>query len=331
MRRFGMKALPKTLIWAAAFVLIAAGNTSAQVYPSRPITIIAPFPPGGPSDALARILSGPLEAALGQPIVIENIGGAGGTVGVSRVARAEPAGYPLLFGQWSTQVVNPITYNLSIDVVNDFAPIALLANTPQIIIARKDFPASDVGELIAWLKSNPDKAQAATVGAAGGAQVAGMYFQQITGTRFGFVPYRGGAPAMQDLMAGRVDIMFDQAANAITQVRAGTIKAYAVMTEARWHLAPNIPTIDEAGAQGLHVSYWPALFAPKTTPPDVIAKVNAAVISALADPKVQQSFAAQGQDIWPREQQSPQALGAFYKAEIEKWWPIIKTEGLKVE
>jgi tripartite-type tricarboxylate transporter receptor subunit TctC len=327
MRRLGMK----MLLWAAMLTLIAAGGANAQTYPSRPITIIAPFPPGGPSDALARILSGPLEAALGQPIVIENIGGAGGTIGVTRVARAEPDGYTLLIGQWSTQVVTPVTYNLSVDVVNDFAPIALLANTPQMIIARKDFPAGDVRELIAWLKTNPDKAQAATVGAAGGAQVAGLYFQKITGTRFGFVPYRGGAPAMQDLMAGRVDIMFDQAANAITQVRAGTIKAYAVMTEARWHLAPDIPTIDEAGAQGLHVSYWHALWAPKGTPSHIIAKVNAAVVSALADPKVQQSFAAQGQDIWPREQQSPQALGALYKAEIEKWWPIIKAEGLKVE
>jgi tripartite-type tricarboxylate transporter receptor subunit TctC len=321
----------KTLLWAAMLALIAAGGANAQTYPSRPITIIAPFPPGGPSDALARILAGPLEAVLGQPIVIENVGGAGGTVGVTRVARAEPDGYTLLIGQWSTQVVNPVTYNLAVDVVNDFAPIALLAVTPQMIIARKDFPAGDVRELIAWLKTNPDKAQAATVGAAGGAQVAGMYFQQVTGTRFGFVPYRGGAPAMQDLMAGRVDIMFDQAANAITQVRAGTIKAYAVMTEERWHLAPDIPTIDEAGAQGLHVSYWHALFAPKATPADIIAKVNAAVVSALADPKVQQSFAAQGQDIWPRAQQTPQALAAFYKAEIDKWWPIIKAEGLKVE
>jgi tripartite-type tricarboxylate transporter receptor subunit TctC len=320
-----------TLLFAATLALFGIGAAAAQTYPSRPITVIAPFPPGGPSDALARILSGPLERALGQPIVIENIGGAGGTIGVTRVARAEPDGYTLLIGQWSTQVVTPVTYNLSVDVVNDFAPIALLANTPQMIIARKDFPASDVGELIAWLKTNPDKAQAATVGAAGGAQVAGLYFQKITGTRFGFVPYRGGAPAMQDLMAGRVDIMFDQAANAITQVRAGTIKAYAVMTEERWHLAPDIPTIDEAGAQGLHVSYWHALWAPKGTPSHIIAKVNAAVVSALADPKVQQSFTAQGQDIWPREQQSPQALGALYKAEIEKWWPIIKAEGLKVE
>jgi tripartite-type tricarboxylate transporter receptor subunit TctC len=319
------------LILAAALALLACGGAHAQSYPSRPITIIAPFPPGGPSDALARVVSGSLQTSLGQPIVIENVGGAGGTIGVTRVARAEPDGYTLLIGQWGTQVVNPVTYNLAVDVVNDFAPIALLANTPQMIIARKDFPAGDVRELIAWLKANPDKAQAGTVGAAGGAQVAGMYFQQITGTRFGFVPYRGGAPAMQDLMAGRVDIMFDQAANAITQVRAGTIKAYAVMTEERWHLAPDIPTIDEAGAQGLHVFYWHALFAPKATPPDIIAKVNAAVVSALADPKVQQSFAAQGQDIWPREQQTPQALAAFYKAEIDKWWPIIKAEGLKVE
>jgi tripartite-type tricarboxylate transporter receptor subunit TctC len=321
----------KTLLWAATLTVIGISGALAQTYPSRPITIIAPFPPGGPSDALARILAGPLEAALGQPIVIENIGGAGGTVGVTRVAHAEPDGYTLLIGQWSTQVVNPVTYNLAVDVVNDFAPIALLANTPQIIIARKDFPASDVRGLIAWLKTNPDKAQAATVGAAGGAQVAGMYFQQVTGTRFGFVPYRGGAPAMQDLMAGRVDIMFDQAANAIGQVRAGTIKAYAVMTKQRWHLAPDIPTIDEAGAQGLHVSYWHALWAPKGTPADIVAKVNAAVVGALADAKVQQSFAAQGQDIWPRPQQTPQALAAFYKAEIDKWWPIIKAAGLKVE
>jgi|HubBroStandDraft_6_1064221.scaffolds.fasta_scaffold224068_2 tripartite-type tricarboxylate transporter receptor subunit TctC len=327
MRSFAMK----TLISTAALALFSIGSAVAQTYPSRPITIIAPFPPGGPSDALARILSGPLEAALGQPIVIENVGGAGGTIGAARVARAEPDGYTLLIGQWGTQVVNPVTYNLAYDAANDFAPIALIANTPQLIIARKDFPASDVRELIAWLKANPDKAQAGTVGAAGGAQVAGMYFQKITGTRFGFVPYRGGAPAMQDLMAGRVDIMFDQAANAIAQVRAGTIRAYAVMTAERWHLAPDIPTIDESGAQGLHVSYWHALWAPKATPPDIIAKVNAAVVSALADPKVQQNFAAQGQDIWPRERQTPQALAAFYKAEIDKWWPIIKSEGLKAE
>ncbi len=319
------------LIFAAALALLACGSANAQNYPSRPITIIAPFPPGGPSDALARVLSGSLQTSLGQPIVIENVGGAGGTIGVTRVARADPDGYTLLIGQWSTQVVNPITYDLAVDVVNDFAPIGLLADTPQIIIARKDFPASNVRELIEWLKANPDKAQAGTVGAAGGAQVAGMYFQQVTGTRFGFVPYRGGAPAMQDLMAGRVDFMFDQAANAMTQLRAGTIKAYAVMTKERWHLAPDIPTIDESGVPGLHISYWHALFAPKATPQDIIMKVNAAVVSALGDAAVKERFAALGQDIWPKDQQTPQALAAVYKADTEKWWPIIRAEGLHAE
>jgi tripartite-type tricarboxylate transporter receptor subunit TctC len=319
------------LIVAAALLLCGVGAAGAQNYPSRPITIIAPFPPGGPSDALARMLSGPLETALGQPMVIENVGGAGGTIGVTRAARAEPDGYTLLIGQWSTQVVNPVTYNLTVDVANDLAPIALLADTPQIIIARKDFPAADVRGLVEWLKANPDKAQAATIGAAGGAEVAGRYFQKVTGTRFGFVPYRGGAPAMQDLMAGRVDFMFDQGANALTQVRAGTIKAYATMTAQRWHLTPDIPTIDEAGIAGLHISYWHALFAPKATPADVIAKVNAAVVAALADATVQQKFAAVGQDIWPREQQTPQALAARYKEDTEKWWPIIRAQGLKAE
>jgi tripartite-type tricarboxylate transporter receptor subunit TctC len=321
----------KKLAFVLALTLIGIGSAAAQTYPSRPVTVIAPFPPGGPSDSLARILSGPLEAALGQPIVIENVGGAGGTVGVGRAARAEPDGYTLLIGQWSTQVVNPATYNLDYDIVSSFAPVALLANTPQMIIARKDFPANDVREFIAWLKANPDKAQAGTVGAAGGSQVAAMYFQQVTGTKFGFVPYRGGAPAMQDLMAGRIDFMFDQSANALTQLRAGTIKAYAMLTEQRWHLAPEIPTLDESGVQGLHIAYWHALWAPKATPPDIIAKVNAAVVTALADPNVQQRYAQQGQDIWPRDQQTPQALGVLYKSEIEKWWPIIKAEGLHAE
>jgi tripartite-type tricarboxylate transporter receptor subunit TctC len=326
-----MNAKTTSLIFAALLALFGCGVASAQNYPSRPITIIAPFPPGGPSDYVARVLSEPLEKTLGQPIVIENVGGAGGTVGVGRAARAEPDGYTLLIGQWSTQVVNPATYKLDYDIADSFAPIALLANTPQLIIARKDFPASDVPELITWLKANPDKAQAATVGAAGGSQVAGMYFQQVTGAKFGFVPYRGGAPAMQDLMAGRVDFMFDQGANAMTQLKAGTIKPYAMLTAQRWHLLPEIPTIDEEGVQGLHVSYWHALFAPKGTPPDIITKVNTAVVAALADPAVQQRFAQQGQDIWPRDQQTPQALGAFYKSEIAKWGPIIKAEGLHAE
>ncbi len=324
-----MKSLLSALALAAS--LSGIGSATAQIYPARAITIVAPFPAGGPSDVLARILSEPLRAALGQPVVIENVAGAGGNIGVGRVARAAPDGYTLVIGQWSTHVVNPVTYTLAYDVMNDFEPIALLANTPQLIIARKDFPASDVRDLIAWLKDNPGKATAATVGAAGGAQVAGIYFQQATGTLFPFVPYRGGAPAMQDLIAGQVDIMFDQAANAITQIRAGAIRAYAVMAERRWHGAPDIPTIDEAGVPGLHVSYWHGLWAPKGTPKEIVSTINAAVVSALADPNVQQRYAAQGQDIWPQERQTPAALAAYHKAEIEKWWPVIRAAHVKAE
>ena len=324
-----MKKLFSAITLAA--IAIAIGRASAENYPTRPVTIVAPFPAGGPSDALARILSEPLRAALGQPVVIENVVGAGGNIGISRVARASPDGYTLVIGQWSTHVVNPVTYSLSYDIVNDFEPIALLANTPQLIIARKDFPASDVHELIAWLKANPDKAMAGTVGAAGGAQIAAIYFQQATRTRFGFVPYRGGAQVMNDLIAGQVDFMFDQAANAIAQVRAGTIKAYAVMSGGRWRGAPDIPTIDQSGVPGLHVSYWHGLWAPKGTPQHIIAKLNTAVVSVLADPKVQRGYATQGQDMWPRELQTPQALAAWHRAEVEKWSPIIAAAHLKAE
>src|SRR3982074_304927 len=219
---------------AVAAMAIGIGGAAAQTYPSRPITMIAPFPAGGPSDALARVLSEPLRAALGQPIVIENVAGAGGNIGIGRLARAAPDGYTIGIGQWSTHVVNAVTYSLPYDVLHDFEPIALLAITPQLIIGRKNFPANSVKELVDWLKANPDKASAATVGAAGGAQVTGVYFQQATGTRFAFVPYRGGAQAMQDLLAGQVDIMFDQATNAIGQVHNGAIKAYAVLKKERW-------------------------------------------------------------------------------------------------
>jgi tripartite-type tricarboxylate transporter receptor subunit TctC len=318
------------LVIVAVFALMA-GSAGGQTYPARPVTIIAPFPAGGPLDTIARIIAEPMRIALGQPIVIENVPGAGGNIGTARVARATPDGYTLGIGQWSTHVVNAITYNLPYDVLNDFEPIALLANTPQLIIARKDFPARDVQELIAWLKDNPDKATAATVGAAGGAQVSSIYFQQATGTRFRFVPYRGGGPALQDMIAGQVDLMLDQAANALGQVRAGAIKAYAVMAQTRWWALPEVPAIDESGVSGLYVAYWHAMWAPKGTPKDVIARLNAAVVSALADPGVRQRLATQGQDIWPREQQTPDALAAHHRAEAEKWWPIVRASKLKAE
>jgi tripartite-type tricarboxylate transporter receptor subunit TctC len=319
------------LLAAFAFAAVMAGPANAQGYPSRPITMIAPFPAGGPSDTLARILSEPIRSALGQPVVIENVAGAGGNLGVGRLARSTPDGYTVGIGQWSTHVVNAATYTLPYDVIGDFEPIALLAVTPQLLIARRTFPAGNVKELIAWLKANPDKASAATVGAAGGAQVTGLYFQQATGTKFGFVPYRGGAPAMQDLIAGQVDIMFDQAANALQQARAGSIKTYAVLAKERWAALPDIPSIEEAGVPSLTVAYWHGLWAPKGTPKDIVAKLNAAVVQALADPAVKQRFAEQGQDVWPRVQQTPEALLAYHQTEIAKWWPIIRASGLKAE
>jgi tripartite-type tricarboxylate transporter receptor subunit TctC len=316
---------------AVAAMVAGIGSAAAQIYPSRAITMIAPFPAGGPSDALARILSEPIRSALGQPVVIENVAGAGGNIGVGRLVRAAPDGYTVGIGQWGTHVVNAVTYSLPYDVLRDFEPIALLAVTPQLIIARKNFPANSVKELVDWLKANPDKATAATVGAAGGAQVTAIYFQQATGTRFGFVPYRGGAPAMQDLVAGQVDIMFDQAANALGQVRGGGIKALAVLAKERWQALPDVPSIDEAGVPSLYVSYWHGLWAPKGTPRDIVGTLNGAVVNALADPTVRQRFADIGQEAWPRDRQTPEALAAHHKAETEKWWPIIRASNLRAE
>ena len=319
------------LALACAAAMLSGDAAWAQPYPSRPITLIAPFPAGGPLDIIARILAEPMRSVLGQPVVVENVPGAGGNLGTGRLARAAPDGYTIGIGQWSTHVVNPITYNLPYHVINDFEPIALLANTPQIIIARKDFPAKDAKELLAWLKANPGKATAATVGAAGGAQVSTIYFADAVGTKLQFVPFRGGGPAVQEMIAGRIDLMLDQAANALGHVRAGTIKAYAVMAKERWAALPDVPSLDETGASGLYVAYWHAMWAPKGTPKEIIAKLNAAVVHALADPNVKQRLADQGQDVWPREQQTPEALAAYHKAETDKWWPIVKATGLKAE
>jgi tripartite-type tricarboxylate transporter receptor subunit TctC len=322
----------RRLLFAAAWVVAALSSTAvAQPFPNRPVTLVAPFPAGGPLDTIARIISEPMRIALGQPVVIENVAGAGGNIGTGRVARAAPDGYTIGMGQWSTHVVNPITYSLQYNVLSDFEPIALLTITPQLIIARKDFPAKDVKELVAWLKANPGKATAATVGAAGGAQVATIYFQQAVGTNFQFVPYKGGHAAVQDMMTGRVDLMLDQAANALGPVKAGTIKAYAVMAKDRWASLPDVPALDESGLPGLHVSYWHALWAPKGTPKDVIAKLNAAVKAALADPTVKQRLTGQGHDVWPAAQQTPEALAAYHKAETDKWWPIVRASKLKAQ
>jgi tripartite-type tricarboxylate transporter receptor subunit TctC len=319
------------LFVAAALAAIISTGASAQNYPSRPITIIAPFPAGGPLDTIARIIAEPMREVLGQPVLIENVAGAGGNIGTLRVARAEPDGYIVGIGQWSTHVVNPVTYSLQYNVQTDFEPVALLAITPQLIIARKDFPAKDVKDLVAWLKASPDKATAASVGAAGGAQLSALYFQKETGTSFRFVPYRGGGPAVADLASGQVDLMFDQAANALGPVRGGTVRAYAVMSKTRWWALPDVPAIDESGVPGLYVSYWHGMWAPKGTPNDIVAKLNAAVVHALADANVKKRLADVGQDIWPREQQTPQALATYHRAEIERWWPIVRAAGLKAQ
>ncbi len=284
------------------FLVIAAAN--AQSYPSRPITIVAPFPAGGPLDTIARVIAEPMREMLGQPVVVENVAGAGGNLGVGRAARAEPDGYTVVIGQWSTHVVNPVTYTLPYDV-QEMEPVALLTITPQLIIARKDFPAGNIKELLAWLKANPDKATSGTVGAAGGAQVSAIYFQKETGTSFRFVPYRGGGPAVQDLAAGRLDLMFDQAANALGPVKAGTVKAYAVMSKERWKALPDVPSIDESGTPGLYVAYWHGMWAPKGTPKDVVGKLSAAVMHALAEPGVKERLAAVGHDVMPPASSRP--------------------------
>jgi tripartite-type tricarboxylate transporter receptor subunit TctC len=319
------------LALALAASLPGLGGAQPQDFPARNVTLIAPFPAGGPADGIARVVAEPMRQVLGQTVVVENVAGAGGNIGVGRLARAAPDGYTIGLGQWSTHVVNAITYPLPYHVIDDFEPIALLTITPQLIIARKDFPPKDATELVAWLKANPDKATAATVGAAGGAQVSSMYFEKAVGTKFRFIPYRGGHAAKVDLIAGRVDMMLDQAANAVNPVREGQIKAYAVMAKSRWHALPEVPSLDELGLPGLHVAYWHGIWAPKGTPKPVIAKLNAAIMHALADPKARERLAQLGHDVFPREQQTPEALAAYHKAETEKWWPIVREMGLKAQ
>ena len=324
---------PRRYVLAAsvAALLVVAPEAIAQTYPSRPITMIVPASAGGPTDAIARVLSERMTANLGDTVLVDNVAGAGGSIGVGKVARSAPDGYTLGIGQWSHYVLNGATYALQYDLLADFAPVAMIVTGPLLLVSRKDLPANDLKVLIAWLKGNPDKATAGTGGVGSPPHISGIFFQKMTGTQFQFVPYRGTAPAMRDLLAGQIDIMIDQASNVLPQLRGGTIKAFAVTAKERLPSAPDVPTVDEAGLPGLYVSVWHGLWAPKGTPAEIIAKLNGAVVKSLGEPGTKEKLAALGQDIPPPDQLTPQALGAFQKAEIEKWWPIVKDAGIKAE
>ena len=321
----GSKKLRAACIASILSILLNVGSLQAQVYPSRPITIVVPLPAGGGgADTLTRILAEQMERFLGQPVIVENIPGAGGSIGVGRVVRAEPDGYTLITGNWATHIGASAVYPVQYDVLRDLEPISHMTDAPYWIVARRDFPASNLKELLEWLKANSGKATAGTLGVGSGSHICAKYFQNKTEAGLQLVPYRGGPPAMQDLVAGRIDIMCDYAPNSLAYVRSGQIKALAVMANTRWAASPDTPTVDEMGVRGLYFSSWQGLWAPKGTPREIIDRLNASVMHALADPTVRKKITNLGQEIAPAEQQTPSAFAALLKDEVEKWRPIIK-------
>jgi tripartite-type tricarboxylate transporter receptor subunit TctC len=319
------------------FLHIAAGAAAlpavsriarAQAYPTHPITMIVPSAAGGVIDTIGRIMAEPMRRPLGQPVIVENVSGADGSIGVGRAARARPDGYTIDGGYLGGHVLNGAFYSLRYDVLNDFAPISPLVTSPLVLFARKSMPAKDLNELIAWLKSNPNKASVGVQAA--GPRLVAAFFQKETGTHFALVPYRGNAPAMQDLVAGQIDLYFGSP-DQLPLTRAGNVKAYAVTSDTRSALAPDTPTFAEMGLPALSYSAWNGLFAPRGTPRDIIGRLNAAAVEALADPAVRSRLVDLGYEVFPREQQTPEALGALVKADAEKWWPIIKELGIKAE
>ena len=320
---------------AAAIVAIAAfawcGELVAQPYPVRPITMIVPFPAGGATDTLARYLAEKMREVLGQPIIIENVGGAAGSIGVGRAVRSPADGYTLSIGTSTTHMLTGGLYSLPFDLLSDLEPVIYIGAEPLLLAARKDFPASDLKGLIAYLKANPDKASVGIAGVGAAGHLAGIAFQKQTATTFQFVPYRGNAPAMQDLLAGQIDFMMEPSSNFRSLIATGSIKPIAVTGKTRLPSSPAIPTIEEAGLPGFTASLWYGLWVPKNTPKDIVEKLNATLRGVLGDPSVKKRFDDLGIAISPRDQQSPQALAAFQKAEAARWWPIIKASNLKAE
>jgi tripartite-type tricarboxylate transporter receptor subunit TctC len=312
------------IAFALAFFATILG-VQAQTFPSRPITLVVPFPPGGSTDIAARIMADRMRGPLGQSVIVENVGGAGGSIGVRRVARGTPDGYTIDIGQWDTHV-GSIIYQLDYDLQKDFAPIGLITVNPQLMVARKDLPANDLKELVVWMKANPGKINFVNQNAAG--NVSGVLFENLTGQKVQFIPYRGAGPAMTDLISGQVDLLVVQGAIALSQIKGGRIKALANLSPTRSAAMPDIPTSAESGVPGLYMAGWFGFWAPKGTPKEIVAKLNAAMTEALADPVVVARFTDLGLDIAPRAQQTPEGLAAFQQAEIDKWWPIIKSAGI---
>jgi tripartite-type tricarboxylate transporter receptor subunit TctC len=321
----------RKIVLAALAVLAFGGNALAENFPSHPITIVVPFSAGGPSDVMARILAERMKVTLGENLLIENVTGAGGSIGVGRAVRSPPDGYTISFGHLGTHVANGAIYKLGYDLVTDLEPVVLLPSNPMIVVSKNAIPAKSLKELIAWLKARPAPATAGTAGAGSGSHIAGLYFENVTGIKLQYVPYRGTAPAMNDLIAGQIDVMIDQTSNSIGQVRAGSIRAYAITDDKRVESASDIPTTDEAGLSGLHMTLWSGLWVPKGTPKDIVTKLNASAVDALNDPAVRKQLENLGLQMPPKDQLSPEALGSWQKAEIAKWWPMIKAADVKVD
>jgi tripartite-type tricarboxylate transporter receptor subunit TctC len=320
------------IVLAALIAMLAFGGVArAENYPSRPITVIVPFAAGGPSDAMMRILGERMKTALGEAILVENVTGAGGSLGVGRAVRSPPDGYTLSFGHLGTHVANGAIYKLGYDLVADLEPVVLLPSNPMVIVSKNAVPAKSLSELLAWLRSRPAPAAAGTAGAGSGSHIAGLYFESVSGIKLQYVPYRGTGPAMNDLVAGQIDLIVDQTSNSINQVRAGTIRAYAVTDSKRVESAPDIPTVDEAGLPGFHMTLWSGLWVPKGTPKDIVAKLNTAAVEALNDPAVRKQLENLGLEMPPQDQSTPEALGSWQKVEIAKWWPMIKAANVRVE